>query len=258
MAENIFLAVPFSQLWDGREPFAEVAHIRGEEFRKREGRRTVRFVAPDGKGYFLKHHTGIGWKEIIKNIFQLKLPVTGAGNEFRAICELTKNGVPTMTAVAFGKRGINPAKIESFIITEELVNMPSCEEYAAMDAPVSLHEKNIIIRRLAESAGKMHAMGINHRDCYICHYLIDRTSGDLQLRVIDLHRSQQRAKVPSRYQVKDLAGLYFSSMDCKWLSARDRKLFILIYSRIMGKYDPRLWRQVEKTALKLYRKGAKG
>lgn len=258
MAETVFLGEPFKSLWAGKDVFAEAALIQGNEFRNREGRRTLRFTTPDGRGFFLKYHSGIGWKEVFKNLLQFKLPVIGAGNEFHAISELTKAGVPTMTAAAFGSRGYNPARKESFLITEELIDMPSCEEYAARPAPESDGEKEKIIRALAASAGKMHALGINHRDCYLCHYLIDRQGQELQLRVIDLHRSQHRKKVPMRYRIKDLAGLYFSSMDCKWITAGDRELFISVYSAFAGELSPRIWKKVEKTALKLWKKGAKG
>ncbi len=258
MSENIFLAAPFDKLWADRDVFAEAALIRGDEYRNREGRRTVRFSTQDGKFFFLKHHTGIGWKEIFKNLLQFKLPVTGAGNEYHAVCELTKGGVPTMTVAAFAQRGCNPAKIESFIITDELADMPSCEEYAKLSAPVSIQEKHQLIRCLAFNTGKMHAMGINHRDCYLCHFLIDRSGSELKLRVIDLHRAQHRSKVPARYRIKDLAGLYFSSMGCKWLTDRDRKLFVLLYSRFTGSCDRSLWEKVTKAALKLHKKGAKG
>ena len=68
----------------------------------------------------------------------------------------------------------------------------------------------------------MHAAGINHRDCYICHFLLHLPfSGkeeELKISVIDLHRAQLRTRVPRRWRDKDLIGLYFSSMISTWLS----------------------------------------
>ena len=59
--------------------------------------------------------------------------------------------------------------------------------------------------------GDMHRAGVNHRDCYICHFLLhtDRPiqASDLRLSVIDLHRAQVRDAVPRRWRDKDLAAL---------------------------------------------------
>ena len=75
----------------------------------------------------------------------------------------------------------------------------------------------MLIKRVATMVRDMHAAGINHRDCYICHFLLHLPfSGKeevLKISVIDLHRAQIRAKVPRRWRDKDLIGLYFSSMN---------------------------------------------
>jgi heptose I phosphotransferase len=107
----------------------------------------------------------------------------------------------------------------------------------------------------------MHGAGINHRDFYICHFHLDESSlaePSLRCYLIDLHRAQIRRRTPRRWRVKDLAGLYFSAMDCG-LQRRDLLRFMRHYSegglrRALGE-DARLWRQVERRARQLYRKG---
>src|SRR5690606_40875569 len=51
--------------------------------------------------------------------------------------------------------------------------------------------------------------GVNHRDCYICHFLLHTDKAvdpdDLRLSVIDLHRAQVRDATPRRWRDKDLA-----------------------------------------------------
>src|SRR5574343_645735 len=116
---RLILAEPFESLWRDRDPFAEVERLQGEVFRELEGRRTLRTEVA-GRGYFVKIHRGIGWGEIVKNLLTAKAPVLGAGQEWQAIQRLTEAGVPTMTAVAYGERGGNPARQHSFIVTEEL------------------------------------------------------------------------------------------------------------------------------------------
>ncbi|MEG1980072.1 MAG: lipopolysaccharide core heptose(I) kinase RfaP, partial [Victivallaceae bacterium] len=207
----------FQQHWGKSDPFGEITKIEGETFRDVKNRHTMRFEI-DGRGFFIKIHRGVGWKEILKNIFQFKLPILGAANEYDALNLLHKLNVPTMTAAAFAIRGKNPAKLESFLITEELTNVESLEDYAKRFRTVKIdfRRKLGIIRQLARSSRLMQENGINHRDYYICHFLMDLKSQDVDnptLYMIDLHRAGLRNKVPYRYKVKDIGGLFFSAMD---------------------------------------------
>lgn len=232
---KLFLSEPFESLWRGKDPFVEVERLQGQVYRELEGRRTLRTEVA-GRGYFVKIHRGIGWREIFKNLLTLKAPVLGAGQEWAAIQRLTAAGVPTMTAVAFGARGGNPATQHSFIITEELAPTVSLEDFAAdwaTTAPAP-RLKRALIRRVAEMTGTMHRAGVNHRDCYICHFLLHTeqpvTADSLRLSLIDLHRAQVRAQVPRRWRDKDLAGLYFSALNIG-LSGRDKLRFLRQYFR---------------------------
>lgn len=232
---KLFLSEPFESLWRGKDPFVEVERLQGQVYRELEGRRTLRTEVA-GRGYFVKIHRGIGWREIFKNLLTLKAPVLGAGQEWAAIQRLTAAGVPTMTAVAFGARGGNPATQHSFIITEELAPTVSLEDFTAdwaTTAPAP-RLKRALIRRVAEMTGTMHRAGVNHRDCYICHFLLHTeqpvTADSLRLSLIDLHRAQVRAQVPRRWRDKDLAGLYFSALNIG-LSGRDKLRFLRQYFR---------------------------
>ena len=66
---DIALDDVFKALWQNKDPFEEVNELEGIDFRKVKTRRTFRFEV-DGKGYFAKVHHGIGWAEILKNLFQ--------------------------------------------------------------------------------------------------------------------------------------------------------------------------------------------
>ena len=251
----------FRRLWPPPEdPFRRVAELAGEEFRRVKTRRTFR-VELAGRGFFVKRHLGVGWGEIFKNWLVFKRPVLGALDEYRALRRLAELGVPTMTPAACGCRGTNPAKLESFLITEELAGMIDLETLAKKwhtEAPEPTRRRGLI-RAVAESAGRMHRGGVNHRDCYICHYLTPRRGDDSGklVYVIDLHRAQIRKRVPRRYLVKDLAGLCFSSFDAR-LTRREALRFVRLYSRRPLrrelKENARLWEDVLKTARKLYYK----
>ncbi|MBJ7223406.1 MULTISPECIES: lipopolysaccharide core heptose(I) kinase RfaP [unclassified Brenneria] len=229
----IELKEPFASLWQNKNPFEEVDKLDGDIFRALESRRTLRFTV--GKqSYFIKIHRGTTLKEVLKNLISLRLPVLGADREWNAIHRLSKQGVDTMRGVGFGQRGLNPLRRHSFIITEDLNPAISLEDYCATWAKnrPTFKEKRRLIRRVAEMVRGMHASGINHRDCYICHFLLhlpyNPDSSKLKISVIDLHRAQLRKKVPLRWRNKDLIGLYFSSLTIG-LTQTDIFYFLKIY-----------------------------
>ncbi len=271
----LFLAEPFKSTWQDKDVFAEVNSIslaaeKNNVYREKEGRRTLRFSLKEkgvvNKSYFLKYHEGVGWKEILKNLLQFRPPVLGASNEYEAAIKLKGLGVDTLTPVAYGYRGDNPAKRESFLITEDLIETVSVEDYCKRPkgTALSFHAKTILINKIAQSTRLMHQNGINHRDFYLCHFLLDENSFKHAIKkadasfycyLIDLHRCQQRKKVPVRWLIKDLGGLLYSTMDIA-LSAKDYFRFIKIYT---GKSlreslrDP-IWSKVLLNAEKLYQK----
>ncbi|AHL77066.1 heptose kinase [Stutzerimonas stutzeri] len=230
---KLILAEPFKTLWAGRDPFEAVEQLQGQVYRELEGRRTLR-TEVEGRGYFVKIHRGIGWGEIVKNLSTAKRPVLGAGQEWRAIQRLHDVGVPTMTAVGYGERGGNPATQHSFIVTEELAPTISLEDYSTdwLQIAPEPRLKRALIEEVARMTGTMHRAGVNHRDCYICHFLLHTdkpvTAEDFRLSLIDLHRAQVRRQTPRRWRDKDLAGLYFSALGIG-LTKRDKLRFLRSY-----------------------------
>lgn len=227
----------------------------GEVFRDMDGRKTMRFYEQH-QSYFIKIHTGVGWREIVKNLVQFKWPVLGARNEYLAIKRFTDLHIDTMTLVNYATKGWNPAKLQSFVVTEELKDTISLEDYCAnwLASPPSYTEKQLLIRKVARIAKKMHENGVNHRDFYICHFLMRKTANvtnGCRLFLIDLHRAQLRKKVPERWLVKDLAALYFSAMNIG-LTKRDLLRFIKIYRgrsiRDVFEQERVFWNKVEQKA----------
>jgi heptose I phosphotransferase len=110
----------------------------------------------------------------------------------------------------------------------------------------------------------MHDLGMNHRDYYLCHFLLDKgfavhneITDETSLFLIDLHRAQIRKSVPTRWKIKDLAGLYFSAIDVP-LTQKDLFRFIRSYSGRSLKEtltkDANQWSRVVHNAEKLYGK----
>jgi heptose I phosphotransferase len=219
--------------------FDQLMVLQGKKYRELEGRRTQR-IEFNGQGYFIKQHFGIGWREIFKNLLQGRLPVLSAKNEWLALQRLPALNVATMQIAGFGSRGLNPARRQSFLLTNELTDVISLEDFCKtwpIDPP-PVAFKRALIKEIARIARALHGAGINHRDFYICHFLLASATiatGKPKLYVIDLHRAQIRNQTPERWIIKDLAGLYFSSKDVG-LTYRDLLRFI-------REYRMRPWRE---------------
>jgi len=262
---RLMLRDDFKRAWAGRDPFTEVDALEGDVYRQVKGRRTLKFPF-EGRNYFAKIHHGVGWFEIIKNLLSLKRPVLGAENEWRAIAKLDELGIATMTTVAYGSHGINPARRHSFIITEALENTISLEDYCApwKNNKPAFHIKKRILKELAKIASTMHQGGMCHRDFYLCHFLLHeeaafRMCSDERpcLSVIDLHRALLASNLSQRWIVKDVAGLYFSALHIG-LNRHDFLRFVTYYShkplRAALSEENEFWRQIHDKAMQLEKK----
>lgn len=228
----IVLKAPFDKVWKNKDPFEEVNKLSGQIYRAVATRKTIQFEL-NGESFYLKLHQGITYREFLKNIFSFRIPILGAKNEWKAIHQLAENGVDTMVGVAYGEKGINPIKRTSFIITQDLSPTISLEDYCKnwKQNPPRYSEKKALITRVATMVRKMHNCGINHRDCYICHFLLQLPFNNLdnfKISVIDLHRAQIRSSVPVRWRNKDLTALYYSCLDIG-LNTRDYLRFLKVY-----------------------------
>jgi lipopolysaccharide core heptose(I) kinase len=251
--------------WFGRDAFEVAQAQQGQIFRDKEGRRTLRFELGE-HAYFLKLHQGVGWPEIFKNLLQLRLPVIGASNEYRAILALEKLSIDTLSIAGYGQRGNNPATQLSFLITDELTGVETLEDFCGRwpQQPPTFALKTALILRLADISRRLHAAGINHRDYYLCHFLLDTRTpvrgdnlADHRLYLMDLHRAQIRQRVPKRWLVKDLGALYFSALHIG-LTRRDVLRFMRAYRqqplREILNTEKSFWLAVLARAEQIYRR----
>ena len=246
----------FRAALQGKDTFNDIISLKGVVYREVANRRTLRFEL-QGKSYFIKAHFGTGWREIFKNLFSLRLPVLGAKNEVRAIRRLEDLRIDTLKIAAYGWRGLNPALQQSFVVTEHLGDTITLEDLCLewRTSPPLPSFKRRLIYRLAAISRRLHSHGINHRDFYLCHFHIPRDDPEGPLSLIDLHRAQLRRRVPRRWLIKDIGGLYFSAMDIG-LTQRDLLRFIRDYEgrslRMALTDNLAFWRDVEARAKKLH------
>lgn len=238
------------------DAFSALMNITGKAFRDVPGRKTIQ-IKLGAKSYFVKQHLGVGWGEIFKNIFSFKKPILSAMTEVSAIRKVTELGIATTPLVAYGERGCNPASVKSFVVTEDLGDIISLEDLCAdwaKNPPDAKFKRNLIIAA-AQVAKKIHENGVNHRDFYLCHLCLDKTvlkSADISevsLYLIDLHRVFIHAAPSINANMKDIAALYFSSMDIG-LTTRD----YLRFKRHYLKQSTSFWAQVETRAQSLHTK----
>lgn len=265
--ESLYINNELRQALQGEDSFYEMMNIEGKVYREALGRRTLRFTRGT-KDYFLKMHTGVGWGEIVKNLTYLRAPVVGAYNEWHGVHRLKDLEIDTMTVAAYGIRGRNPATKHSFIVTEALPTETSLEDFCGdwKDNPPrskkQVRLKRWIMNKVVETARVIHENGANHRDFYLCHFLLDvhfdqneKVNPKSKLYLIDLHRLQMRRKTPVRWAVKDIAGLYYSSKDIG-LTQRDLFRFMRLYRgkplREILETDLAFWRKVVSRGNKLY------
>ncbi len=251
--------------WQGKDMFNQVFALEGKIYKEKDNRKTLSFTF-NNKLYFAKLHKGLDWKKILKYIFlQFRLPVLGAQNEWKAIQRLEKLNIKTTPLVGYGKQGWHPNNTRSFIITKALTGTLSLEKFCENwpEEPPEPAVKRALINEVAAIARTLHENGVNHRDLYICHFLLKTPQKgekldpeNLLIYLIDLHRVQQRRRLSRRWQVKDIAGLYFSSMDIG-LTKRDIFRFMQAYRNKPLKetlyQDQLLWTRVKNRGETLYR-----
>jgi len=212
------------------DPFKQVKEIDGDVYRKTANRVTKKFEL-NNKTYFLKYHGPIGYVEILKNILKFQLPTVSARKEWNALQKLQSEGINCPPPVAICSKGINPAKSHSFIITESLEPNISIEDAFELKIvnKISALEKKKLIERVGSICRNLHSIGLNHRDLYLCHFLIDETlNPDKPISLIDLHRAQIRNKVSVRWLIKDIGGLYHSAIRFG-VTERDCYRFLMTY-----------------------------
>ena len=250
-----------AHLGSGADTFDRVFALAGDVSRHVEGRQTLR-VKIGGQAYFLKRHHGYGWSFILRTLLSGHRPVLSALNEVDAVRCLEHAGVSTVEVVGFGERGRNPATRQSFILMRELTGCQNLEQLCGQwrSQPPAPAFRRALIEAVAATTRQMHAVGLNHRDYYLCHLWLKCGSDaaeSFRLHVMDLHRAMRHRRVPLWWLIKDLAGVLFSAWDCG-LTKSDCVRFVRAYrdcsTREVFATERWMWRVVIWRATQLFRK----
>lgn len=208
--------------------FERIMALKGEYYRDTPSRKTCQ-VMIGGQSYFLKQHYPVGWLPVIRRLFAFKKPNFSAMAEVSAIRALSVHGIATTPLVAFGERGYNPAKMQSFLITEDLGDIIALQDFCEhwQDAPPDPRFKAMLIKALASLATKLHAAGLSHGDLSLRHIVLqkaDFNAGHLNLTLIDLESVKFKQPPGGQSMRQDITALVASASRCGF-SEMDWQLF---------------------------------
>jgi|GEM_PF-118173 len=210
---------------------------RGTTVKQVPGRRsTVKLALKDRNGeagVYLKRYRSRGIRCLAASLAGIA-PRGTAMDEWNNILAFHRCGIPTMLPLAAGARSAGPAARESFLLTRELAGTERLDHHLQreMAPPLSrlqVNRKRQLLKHLAALVSRMHRLGFNHRDLYLCHLLIKKnTEADRIVYIADLHRVDRRRRVGTRWKVKDLAALNYSA-DARCITRTDRLRFMRHY-----------------------------
>jgi hypothetical protein len=174
----------------------------------KEGRSTVAFSLPNGGQsvpVFLKRYEAPTLREVCFCLLKGTLPRT-AHTEWERIVLFHRLSLPTMVPIAVGLRRRWGLPRESLILTREIEKAWRLDDFATdhFTPPLSrerMREKRALIAEVAAWTRTMHGLGINHRDCYLCHILISRNDAPgRHLFFVDLHRAEKHTRLRERWR----------------------------------------------------------
>ena len=151
--------------------------------------------------------------------------------EFETTENLSQSGINTPETVAYGEQWNLFFEKRSFIITKKIPDaealerkLPDC--FQDKTTAENIKQRKIFIVELAEFIRKFHETNYRHRDLYFAHIFHD-DKGNFFL--IDLARAFKPILQSRRFQIKDIAQLYYSAPG-KYFSQADRLRFYLHYT----------------------------
>ena len=255
---NLFINKDFSEFLDALDLacFDDFMQLEGMIVKSAVRERSTQRLNLEGATVYVKKHFFPGIRENLRNLLRLRFP-RGALNEWRALLAFHAHNIPTMIPICAGRKPfLWKFDKESFILTDDLGEASRLSDFLKENGTILcrgkvLERKKRIVENLADITRKMHSAGMNHRDYYLCHILMDKAE---RLYVIDLHRVNVRDKVGKRWMVKDLAALLFSSLEVS-VTHGQRLAFYKRYMRInrLSAYHKTLIRLIIKKCNRIAR-----
>ncbi len=220
-----------------------------------EGRERIQFSLKDEKGrertFFLKRFRhSLKWYRG-KGLGRIRSP---AGREWFWLWNFRENHLPCPCPVAFGEE-IRGKEVRSFVVMEAVPGISLEQWIESGQWEAEKEGLPFLIDTIAELGGRMHRLGYIHRDFYLSHLFYDKAEGEgVPIHIIDLQRVLRMKYVRTRWIVKDLASLHYST-PMEVVSPAKRIRFFLRYmgKTTLEKKDKRLIGKIIKKANRIKR-----
>ncbi len=149
---------------------------------------------------------------------------TEASQEWYAMWDFLNNNIPAPIPVALGVD-----KDKAFVMSKAVNYTSKLSDWIAKNKTIKTIKKGII-KDIANIVGKMHQLKLYHQDLYLCHFLCSSEKKAIPLTIIDLQRVKKDPLFKLKWQIKDLAQLFFSSKN--FLTKEDIEYFWTNYKNI--------------------------
>jgi len=205
---------------------------------------------------YLKRYGAPGFWEWLRRGVTRRNKAATAVYDFAASMTLAEKGVSVPRPIAYGQEGGRFREKRSFVMIEELPHADALERLLPNRKEKSqdyllLRDQKVLIDKIAKLIRKLHEGGYYHRDLYLSHIFLCRDhKGEERLSLIDLQRVFRPVLRKRRWQVKDLAQLYYSAVP--YFSRTDMIRFIRAYYE-----DSRLDTKQKRLMRAIYRKAEK-
>ena len=221
------------------------------DYHTKQGRSTGRICLGNGKlNIYLKRHWQLPWRHRLGSRVHRNGIWTPAAVEWRNLRWATQAGFRVPEPLALGEQHGPGLQLRSFLAIRELTGMLALHQaiplaYSLMPESGFVHWKHQLLMQVVETARRLHRHRRYHKDLYLCHFYVNRpgskTTSPGPLFLIDLHRLSHHRWGKWRWQVKDLAQLYFSTWGVTGLYEEDRLALMQHYLGASGLSATQHW-----------------
>ena len=218
---RVLVAAEFASLLraNGLDSFDAIMSLAGGRVaRNFPGRRTVRLELKTDAGavqaVYLKRYEADYLSGFRKLLRWLRWPGAGdeAMQEWQALHAVQALEIPAAVPIAVGQERVGGLVRRSFLMTAEIAG--AVEGHTWM-AALPTEERRQFLRRVAMLARRFHGAGLAHKDFYIGHVLVAPVAGAPELFLIDLQRVMKPSWFRSRWLLKDLGAMAYSTLNAK-------------------------------------------
>jgi len=175
---------------------------------------------------------------------------------YKAALMLAANGLKSPEIIAVGTNFLGPFCIKNFLITKSLEGAGPSWQYIKGDKESARsrlddnYQRAMLLRKLGETVGKMHAKGIFHGDLRSGNVFIKRADGDWKIFLLDNERTKKYSSIRNRLRLKNLVQI---NMFKDGLSRVDRMRFFKAYLNENPAIDRNEWANLvmQKTVARL-------